>query len=109
MSTLAIHKAVTVPWVRSQKGQQKITMLTAYDYPTAVMLDEAGIDMILVGDSLATVVYGEPNTLSITMEDMLRHTSAVARGTKRALVVSDMPFMSYQVSIEQAVSNAGRF
>lgn len=109
MSTLAPTKPITVPWIRSQKGVRKITMLTAYDYPTAALVDEAGIDAILVGDSLGTVIYGDPNTLSVTMDDMLRHTQAVSRGAKRALVVSDMPFMSYQVSIEQAVTNAGRF
>jgi 3-methyl-2-oxobutanoate hydroxymethyltransferase len=109
MSTAYTVKPVTVPWVRAQKGQAKLTMLTAYDYPTAQILDEAGVDMLLVGDSVATVMYGEPNTLSVTMEDMIRHTRAVARATKRALVIGDMPFMSYQVSTEQAVTNAGRF
>lgn len=109
MSTLTVHKAVNVPWIRSQKGNQKITMLTAYDYPTAVLLDEAGIDLLLVGDSVATVLYGEENTLSVTMADMLRHTKAVSKGAKRALVVGDMPFMSYQVSIEQALIHAGSF
>lgn len=108
MSTLTVHKSVTVPWIRAQKGQKKISMLTAYDYPTAVMLDEAGIDVLLVGDSVATVIYGEPNTLSVTLEDMIRHTQAVSRGAKRALVVGDLPFMSYQINLEQAVSNAGR-
>lgn len=102
------HLSVHVPWVRSQKGLQKLTLLTAYDYPTAVILDEAGIDMILVGDSVATVIYGEENTLSITMEDMIRHTQAVVKGAKRALVIADMPFMSYQVNVEQALMNAGR-
>ncbi len=109
MSTLVAQKAVTVPWIRSQKGQSKITMLTAYDFPMATLLDDAGVDALLVGDSLGTVIYGEPNTLSVTMEDMIRHTRAVARGAKRALVIADMPFMSYQVSVEQAVANAGRF
>jgi 3-methyl-2-oxobutanoate hydroxymethyltransferase len=109
MSTLIATKPVTVPWIRSQKGKEKLTMLTAYDYPTAITLDEAGCDMLLVGDSVATVIYGEPNTLSVTMEDMLRHTRAVTKGAKRALVIGDMPFMSYQVSREQAVTNAGRF
>jgi 3-methyl-2-oxobutanoate hydroxymethyltransferase len=108
-STALPTKSVTVPWVRSQKGVERLTMLTAYDYPTAAALDEAGIDMLLVGDSLATVIYGEPNTLSVTMEDMIRHTRAVVRAAKRALVIGDMPFMSYQVSREQAVMNAGRF
>mgnify|MGYP000473426785 CR=1 FL=1 len=109
MSSLTHSKGVTVPWIRAQKGQQKITMLTAYDYPTAVLLDESGIDILLVGDSVGTVMYGEKNTLSVTMEDMLRHTRAVIRGTQRALVVGDLPFMSYQVSVSQAVENAGRF
>lgn len=109
MSTYSENKPVTVPGIRSQKGIQKITALTAYDYPMARILDEAGIDMILVGDSLATVVYGETNTLSVTLEEMLRHTLVVARATKRALVIGDMPFMSYQVSEEQAVMAAGRF
>ena len=109
MSTLVAHKPVTAPWICAQKGLQKTTMLTAYDYPTAVYLDECGIDMLLVGDSVATVMYGEPNTLSVTVEDILRHTQAVARGAKRAMVVGDMPFMSYQISPEQALTNAGRF
>lgn len=122
MSTLPLEKPaqathtakpVTVPQVRSTKAigkpQERLTMLTAYDYGTALFLDAAGIDMLLVGDSLATVVYGEPNTLSVTMEDMIRHTKAVSRGAQRALVVADMPFMSYQVSVEMAVQNAGRF
>ncbi len=108
MSSEFLTKAVTVPWVRAQKGKQKLTMLTAYDYPTAVLLDETGIDLLLVGDSVATVMYGEPNTLSVTLEDMIRHTLAVSRGAKRALVVGDLPFMSYQVSIEQALTSAGR-
>src|SRR5689334_21203468 len=102
------RKRVTAPGVRAMKGVEQIAMLTAYDYPTALFLDESNVDVLLVGDSLGTVVYGEPNTLSVTMEDMLRHTRAVSRGTKRALVVGDMPFMSYQVSVEEAVRNAGR-
>src|SRR4051812_14589984 len=103
MSTLVLEKPVTVPWIRSQKGVRKLTMLTAYEFPTACLLDEAGIDLLLVGDSVATVLYGEPNTLSITLEDMLRHTRMVSKAAKRALVVGDMPFMSYQISPEQAV------
>jgi 3-methyl-2-oxobutanoate hydroxymethyltransferase len=109
MSTLIVNKPVTAPWICSQKGKQKVTMLTAYDYPTAVYLDECGIDMLLVGDSVATVMYGEPNTLSVTVDDILRHSKAVARGAKRAMVIADMPFMSYQVNAEQALTNAGRF
>ena len=109
MSQQGRVKPITVPWVRAQKGKEKLTMLTAYDTPTAKMVDAAGMDMILVGDSVATVLYGESNTLSITLEDMLRHTRLVSRGTSRALVIGDMPFLSYQVSVEQAVLSAGRF
>ncbi|MFP4258692.1 MAG: 3-methyl-2-oxobutanoate hydroxymethyltransferase [Desulfovermiculus sp.] len=90
------------------KGQRKLSMLTAYDYPTARMVDECELDMILVGDSLAMVVLGHEDTLSVGMEEMIHHTKAAARGAKRSIVVSDMPFMSYQVSVQQAVENAGR-
>ncbi|MGQ9494521.1 MAG: 3-methyl-2-oxobutanoate hydroxymethyltransferase [Anaerolineae bacterium] len=93
---------------KKRKGQP-ITMLTAYDYPTALLVDRAGIDMILVGDSLAMVVLGHENTVSVTMEEMLHHCRAVSRGAKYALLVGDMPFMSYQVSPAQAIENAGRF
>lgn len=88
---------------------QPITMLTAYDYPGATLVDEAGIDMILVGDSLAMTVLGHPDTVSVTVDEMLHHCKAVARGTKRAFLVGDMPFMSYQVDPREAVRNAGRF
>jgi 3-methyl-2-oxobutanoate hydroxymethyltransferase len=93
---------------KKQKGEI-ITMLTAYDYPTALATDKAGIDSILVGDSLGMVMLGYENTLPVTMADMLHHCRAVARGAHYALLVGDMPFMSYQVSVEQAVRNAGRF
>ncbi|NLV16814.1 MAG: 3-methyl-2-oxobutanoate hydroxymethyltransferase [Syntrophomonadaceae bacterium] len=89
------------------KGE-KITMLTAYDYPTAKVIDEAGIDSILVGDSLGNVVLGYENTLAVTMDDMVHHTKAVTRGAKNAMVVSDMPFLSYHISREESVRNAGR-
>lgn len=92
---------------RKQSGE-KITMLTAYDYSTARIIDECGIDSILVGDSLGMVMLGYENTLPVTMEDMLSHTKAVVRGVKNAFVVADMPFMSYQTSVYDAVSNAGR-
>ncbi len=94
-----------------EKKQKKepIVMITAYDYPSAQMVDEVGVDIILVGDSLGMVVLGYENTLPVTMEDMLRHTAAVVRGAKRTMVVGDMPFMSYQLSPEQALDNAGRF
>lgn len=104
-----MSKRVTAPDILAAKGKRRVTMLTAYDYPSAVWVDESGIDMILVGDSLAMVVLGQEDTLSVGMEEMLHHTRAVARGTKRALVVGDMPFLSYQGSVEQAILNAGRF
>ncbi|TMQ58124.1 MAG: 3-methyl-2-oxobutanoate hydroxymethyltransferase [Candidatus Eisenbacteria bacterium] len=88
---------------------EPIVAVTAYDFPTARIADDAGVDLILVGDSLGTVVLGYESTLPVTMEDMLHHTSAVTRARPAALVVGDMPFMSYQVSAEQAVLNAGRF
>ena len=88
---------------------QKITMVTAYDCPTARMVDKAGLDMILVGDSLGMVVLGYDSTVPVTMEEMLHHTRAVMRGAEHAFVLGDMPFMSYQVSIEDALRNAGRF
>ncbi len=94
---------------QKKRDQQPITMLTAYDYPTALLVDQAGIDSILVGDSLGMVVLGYENTLPVTMEDMLHHCKAVARGAKTALLVGDMPFMSYQVSPAEALCNAGRF
>ena len=86
----------------------KISMVTAYDYSTARLVDESGIDSILVGDSLGMVMLGYPDTLSVTMEDMIHHCSAVVRGAKNALVICDMPFMSYQTSVYDAVKNAGR-
>ncbi|PMP71401.1 3-methyl-2-oxobutanoate hydroxymethyltransferase [Thermodesulfovibrio sp. 3462-1] len=95
--------------LNKKKQKQKITMLTAYDYMTAHLVDEAGIDMILVGDSLSMVIQGNDTTLPVTMEEMLYHTKIVVKSTKRAMVVADMPFMSYQVSVEEAVRNAGRF
>jgi len=102
-------KKITVPEIQRMKERgEKITMLTAYDAPMAEIIDESGIDMILVGDSVGTVIAGYPNTLPVTVEEMIYHTKAVCRKVKRALVVIDMPFMSYQVSIEEAKRNAGR-
>lgn len=94
--------------MKMKEEKNKITMLTAYDYSTAKIMDESGIDMILVGDSLGMVVLGYEDTLSVTMDDMVHHTAAVARGAKNAMVVGDMPFMSYQTSVYDAVLNAGR-
>src|SRR6266446_7808830 len=108
---------ITVPGILERKSgvssqnpsPAKITCLTAYDYPTARLLDEAGVDVLLVGDSLAMVVLGYESTLPVTMEEMLHHTRAVRRGTRRALVVSDMPYMSFQTGRRDALRNAGRF
>ena len=91
-----------------QKGE-KITMLTAYDYTTAKIIDEVGIPLILVGDSLGMVVLGYESTIPVTMEEMLHHTKAVVRGTKQAMVIGDMPFMTYHISVEDALYNAARF
>lgn len=92
---------------RKQRGE-KITVLTAYDYPTAELLDAAGVDALLVGDSVAMAVMGLENTLAVTVDDILHHTRMVARAAKRAMVIADMPFLSYQVTPEEAVRNAGR-
>ncbi len=91
-----------------KKAGEKITMLTAYDYPTAELVDEAGVDTILVGDSLGMVVLGYKDTLAVTLDDMIHHGRAVARGAKRAMVIIDMPFMTYQIGREQAMTNAAR-
>jgi len=99
---------ITVPHVRSRKGGPKLTMVTAYDAPTARIADAAGVDMILVGDSVANVVLGYDDTLAVDIDVMIHHTAAVARTEPKALVVSDMPWMSYHVSIDDAVRNAGR-
>jgi len=101
---------VTTVTLREMKDRgEKISMLTAYDYPIARLLDEAGIEVILVGDSLAMVGLGYETTLPVTMEEMLHHVRAVGRGVKRALLVADMPFGSFQASVEEGVRNAGRF
>ena len=104
------RQKVTTQTFRTKKARGEIiTMLTAYDYPTALAVDIAGIDSILVGDSLGMVVLGYESTIPVTMDDMLHHCKAVARGAKHALLVGDMPFMSYQASVDEAVRNAGRF
>lgn len=102
-------KVTTRTFLQKKKLGEPITMLTAYDYPTALSMDQAGVDSILVGDSLGMVVLGYENTLPVTMEEMLHHCRAVSRGADKALLIGDMPFMSYQVSAEEAVRNAGRF
>ncbi len=103
-------KKVMIPDLQDKKREgRKITMLTAYDYPSAKFIDDAGIDAILVGDSLGMVVLGYDSTVPVTMDEMIHHAKAVRRGTKRAFLIGDMPFMSYQISTEEAVRNAGRF
>ncbi|HEY7270728.1 MAG TPA: 3-methyl-2-oxobutanoate hydroxymethyltransferase [Dehalococcoidia bacterium] len=100
---------VTVDDIKGMKQRgEKIVMLTAYDYPSARLAEEAGVDMILVGDTLGMVVLGYDSTIPVTMEDMIHHTKAAVRGSQRALVVGDMPFMSFQVNVEEAMRNAGR-
>ena len=109
MTGLEKPKVVTTTLREMKARSERIAMVAAYDYPTARLIDEVGIDVILVGDSLSNVVLGYPNTLTVSMEEMIHHTKAVARAVERALVVGDMPFMSYQASVEDAVRNAGRF
>lgn len=104
MANFTIHD-----FLKKKKDGKKITMLTAYDYPFARIVDEAGIDAILVGDSLGMVVQGLENTLPVTMDEMIYHTKMVTRAVKNAMVIGDMPFMSYQTGIDDALRNAGRF
>lgn len=101
-------KNTVVTFREAKKKGEKLTMLTAYDYSTAKLIDESGVNSILVGDSLGNVVLGYEDTISVTMEDMIHHGAAVARGVKNALLIIDMPFMSYQTSVYDAVVNAGR-
>ncbi|WP_105613971.1 3-methyl-2-oxobutanoate hydroxymethyltransferase [Vallitalea okinawensis] len=102
-------KKVTTETIRRMKTKNEIiTMLTAYDYPTAEIFDEAGVDILLVGDSLGMVVLGYEDTTRVTMADMLHHVKAVSRGSKRALIVADLPFLSYHLGVYEAVRNAGR-
>ncbi len=110
MSTQSKGRKITTSVIRGMKKKgEKITMLTAYDYAMASLLDEVGVEMLLVGDSLGMVVLGYESTLPVTMNDMLHHTRAVSRGANNAMVVADLPFLSYQCSVEEAVRNAGRF
>src|SRR5690349_17183015 len=99
---------VTIPELQSRKGQHKFTMLTSYDVPMARLVDQAGIDVILVGDSLGMVMLGYSSTAPVTMDEMIHHAKAVGRAAKRALLVGDLPFMSYQADPIEAVRNAGR-
>lgn len=101
-------KNTVLTFKEAKKNKDKLTMLTAYDYTTAKLFDESGINSILVGDSLGMVMLGYEDTLSVTMEDMIHHTRAVSRGVKNAMVVADMPFLSYNTGIRDAVINAGR-
>jgi len=101
---------ITITQIKEMKQKgEKITMLTAYDYATAKIVDEAGIPLILVGDSLGMVVLGYESTIPVTMEEMLHHTKAVVRGTKQAMVIGDMPFMTYHISVDDALYNAASF
>ena len=104
------EKKINILDLQAKKEQNKhITMLTAYDYPTALLVEKAGIDIILVGDSLAMVILGYENTLPVTMDEMIYHCKAVSKGAKNTFLVGDMPFMSYQINMTQAIANAGRF
>ena len=104
-----VQKRLTIPWCVAQKDTgYKLTMLTAYDFYTAKYIDEAGVDMILVGDSLGMVIHGKQNTLHVTIDDIIYHTKNVSRAVKRAVIVADMPFLAANISKEQALTNAGR-
>jgi len=104
------RKKITIPYLFSKvQNNEPITWLTCYDYPTAYLMEQAGLDMILVGDSLAMTMLGFETTLPATMDDMIRHSAAVRRGTPNTFIVGDMPYMSYQPSVESAIRNAGRF
>ncbi|GAB4276744.1 MAG: 3-methyl-2-oxobutanoate hydroxymethyltransferase [Coriobacteriia bacterium] len=103
------HRVTTAYFAEKKAAGERLVVITAYDEPSARLADEAGVDAILVGDSLGMTVLGYPDTLSVTMDDMLHHVAAVSRGCERAMVIADMPFMSFQVSEEEALRNAGRF
>ena len=99
----------TVPYISNLKGNRAISMMTAYDYPTAKAVSEAEIDIILVGDSLAQVVLGHDDTLSVTVDEMLHHVKAVTNANPSSLVVADMPYLSYHINVSDSLKNAGRF
>ena len=110
MSSTKSKNKITVQTIINKKARgEKITVLTAYDYYIAGLIDNAGIDAILAGDSASNVIHGHDSTLPISMDIMVAHTAAAARGTKRALLIADMPFMSFQPSVQTAIENAGRF
>ncbi len=109
MSEHGIQKVIISDLIKKKEKKEKIVALTAYDFPTAKIVDNAGVDIILVGDSLGMVVLGYKDTIPVSMEEMIHHTKAVARGVKRALVIGDMPYMSFQISKQKAVENAFRF
>jgi 3-methyl-2-oxobutanoate hydroxymethyltransferase len=104
-----MSKRKTAPDMVAAKGRRRLSVVTAYDCPSGHYADQSGVDMVLVGDSLAMVVLGHEDTLSVTMEEMLHHTRATSRGVASALLIGDMPFLSYQASVQEAVRNAGRF
>ncbi|MFC1491001.1 3-methyl-2-oxobutanoate hydroxymethyltransferase [Nitrospinota bacterium] len=108
MSTVTTRRKITTKTIRARKGREKITSLTAYDYPTAKLLDEAGVDVILVGDSLGMVVLGYPDTTHVTLDDMVHHTKAVSRAKPNALLVADLPFLTFGVTRRDTILNAGR-
>ncbi len=108
MSVQIKSDRLTIRALGKKKGKERLAMLTAYDVMTAKLLDEAGVDFLLVGDSLGNVVYGFDSTLPVTLDMMLAHTGAVVRGSSRAMVIADLPFMTYQASVEEALKNAGR-
>ncbi|WP_457751422.1 3-methyl-2-oxobutanoate hydroxymethyltransferase [Thermococcus sp.] len=99
-------REITPRKIIEMKGREKITMVTAYDYPSALLADKAGVDIVFVGDSMAMVIYGEPNTLNLSVDTVALHTKAVSKAVKRALVLADMPFASYEISVEEGIKNA---
>ena len=103
-----VNKTTVITLREMKQRQERITMLTAYDYPTALIMDQCGVEMILVGDTLGMVVLGYDSTLPVTMNDMVHHTKAVSRAVSSGMVITDMPFLSYQCSVDEAVANAGR-
>ncbi len=108
MRLLNSEKITVKDFIRMKEEGEKITMISAYTYPIAKIIDEIGIDSILIGDSLGMNILGHENTLNVTLEDSIRHTQAVAKGTNRALIIGDMPFLSFGVSVEEETKNAGR-